>query len=449
MIESISDHQLFLLPNVNDIRAKDFPLFETKRRIYLDSTATSQEPQSVKNIMHEYRSNTIRGSNHSKNSQEARTADQDFEESRLKLSDFFNAGNYILCFTSGTTDSSNWIATRFPFEKDDLLVLTNMEHNSQIVTCRNLAHKHGVKIEYIPENVSTGQIDLEILSEVINKHRKGKILLNLVHASNVTGIINPVAEARKIIGDRGYIYLDMAQSAGHLQVDLDELDVDFAGISAHKMYGPTGVGAIFINKSKERFIPNTVSGGSAVKLVAHHITAYCDGHARFEPGTQDIEGVIEWGFAIDYLREIGMEKICAHDSALGQMFFTELLSIPQIKVLGPQEISKRGPVVTFTTSTLGMDHERIACELDKYGISVRDGCFCAHIYVSQKLGAPDLVHELRTGMMKLGLFKDMLMLPGAVRASFAFYNTPSEVTRTADVLRRILKVKRKIINRMN
>jgi cysteine desulfurase/selenocysteine lyase len=170
----------------------------------------------------------------------------------------------------------------------------------------------------------------------------------------------------------------MAQSAGHLPINLDELDVDFAGISAHKMYGPTGTGAIFINKNKERLIPNTVSGGSAVKLVAHHMTAYNDGHARFEPGTQDIEGVIEWGFVIDYLKKIGMEKIAAHDSTLGKMFFSELMCIPKINILGPQELSRRGPIVTFTTNTLGMDHERIACELDKYGISVRDGCFMFH-----------------------------------------------------------------------
>lgn len=443
MIESISDLEFSLLPNIDEIRERDFPLFEKNGRIYLDSTATSQEPQSVKNEIHEYRSSRIRGSNHSKNSFEARQAEVHFEEAREKIRLFFRASNYILCFTSGTTESSNWIATRFPFRKGDLLILTDIEHNSQIVTFRNLAARCGVIIEFIPENASNGQIDLDILNSVVKKHRGGKILINLIHASNVTGVINSVRDVRKIIGERGFIYLDMAQSAGHMPIDLDELDVDFAGISAHKMYGPTGIGAVFVNKSKERYIPNTVSGGSAVKLVSHHITAYCNGHARFEPGTQDIEGAIEWGMVIDYLSRLGIEKIGLHDSALGKMLFQELMPIPGLKILGPQEIAQRGPIITFATSVFGTDHERIAKELDKRGISVRDGCFCAHIYVSQKLGAPNFVHELRTGMMKLGLFKDLLMLPGAVRASFAFYNTREEVCKTASALREILGIDKK------
>ena len=226
MIGSISDHQLSLLPNINEIRERDFPLFERKGRIYLDSTATSQEPQTVKNAMHEYRCNTIRGSNHSKNSLEAREAENQFEEAREKLLNFFGAGNYILCFTSGTTDSSNWLATRFPFKRDDLLILTNIEHNSQLVTFRNIARVYGAKIKFIPENAITGQIDLYTLNKLVKKHKKGKILINLIHASNVTGVINPVQEVRKIIGERGFIYLDMAQSAGHMPINLDELDVD-------------------------------------------------------------------------------------------------------------------------------------------------------------------------------------------------------------------------------
>lgn len=426
------------LPNVHEIRALDFPLFDAYNRIYLDSSATTQEPQSVKNLMYDYRSHTLRGSNHSKNSTEAREANLRFEEAREKLELFFNAKNYIVAFTGGTTDSSNWLALRFPFEKDDLLILTCIEHNSQIVTARNMAQKMGAKIEYIPDNPTNGQIDLVKLHSVISNHKKGKILLNLVHSSNVTGIINPVREIRQMMGERGFIYLDMAQTAGHCPIDLDSLDVDFAGISSHKMYGPMGIGAIFINKKSNRYIPNTVSGGSAVKLVSYWFTAYAEGHARFEPGTQDIEGAIEWGLTIDYLQKIGMVNIAAHDSSLGKLFISELMTIPKIKILGPTDIKSRNSIVTFTGKTFGTDHERIACELDKQGISVRDGCFCAHIYVSSQLGAPEIVHEIRTSMMKLGVFSDLMLIPGAVRISFAFYNNVDEVYKTVETIRRIM-----------
>ncbi|NDP19767.1 MAG: aminotransferase class V-fold PLP-dependent enzyme [Paludibacter sp.] len=426
------------LANVGEIRALDFPLFDTYDRIYLDSSATTQEPQSVKKSMYNYRTQTIRGSNHSKNSMEAREANQRFEESRHKLELFFNAKNYVVAFTGGTTDSSNWTALRFPLEKGDMLILTSIEHNSQIVTARNMAQKMGAEIEYIPDNTANGQIDLKKLQSVVANHKKGKILLNLVHSSNVTGIMNPVHEIRQIMGNRGFIYLDMAQTAGHCPIDLDSLDVDFAGISSHKMYGPMGIGAIFINKKSIRHIPNTISGGSAVKLVSHWFTAYNDGVTRLEPGTQDIEGAIEWGLTIDYLQKIGMANIAAHDSALGKLFISELMTIPKIKILGPTDMKLRSSIVTFTGKAFGTDHEHLARELDKKGISVRDGCFCAHIYVSKQLGAPDLVHEIRTSMMKLGIFNDVLMLPGAVRASFAFYNNVDEVYKTAEAIRNIM-----------
>ena len=428
-----------LLPDIQEIRAVDFPLLVNTGRIYLDSTATSQEPQSVKNRMHLYRSQTIRGSNHSKNSTEAREAQYAFEEVRQKLIKFFHAQNYIVGFTGGTTDSSNWVATRFPFKRGDLLVLTDVEHNSQIVTARNMARRAGADVAYVPANARDGRIDLNALRAIVNKRKKGNILLDLVHVSNVTGIINPVKEIRNIIGKRGFIYLDMAQSAGHIPIDLDLLDIDFAGVSSHKMYGPMGIGALFINKKSERYITNCISGGSAVKLVSRWLTAYADGSARLEPGTQDLEGAIEWGYAIDYLANIGMDRIEAHDKALADYFIGELQKIKGIRIYGPPNMKNRTAVITFTGKALGMDHERIAQELDQRGISVRDGCFCAHLYVSQQLGAPAIVHEARTAMMKLGLFENLLMLPGAVRVSFAFYNTIDEAHMAVEAIGEIME----------
>ena len=426
MIAEGSAQRLFpgLLPDICEIRKKDFPLLDKLGRVYLDSAATSLEPLSVINRMHEYRMTHLRGSNHSRNSAEAKEAQERNDEARQKIQRFFNADNYIVGFTGGTTDTSNYVATRFPFEKGDSLILTDMEHNSQILTARKFAQRAGSKVAYVPVSLPDGKLDLDYLNRAVSKTDKGKILLNLVHVSNVSGIINPVKEIREILGDRGFIYLDLAQSAGQMPIHLDELDVDFAGVSSHKVYGPMGIGAIFINKKSTRYIGKNISGGSAVKLVSKWFIAHADPPASFEPGTQDLEGAIEWGFAIDYLESIGVIRIEKHDNELRKYFIGELNKINGVEILGPRDCHNRTAVVTFNIAPLGRNHEEVARKLDARGISVRDGCFCAHIYTSQLLDAPGFVHEFRTLAMKGRLVpENILMIPGAIRASFAFYNT--------------------------
>lgn len=429
-----------LLPNIDKIRSRDFPLFEKYGRIYLDSTATSQEPQSVKDKMHEYRSTHIRGSNHSKNSAEAREAQQRQEESREKLKRFFGSYNYLTGFTAGTTDSSNWVATRFPFEKGDVLVITEAEHNSQILTARNMAREKGADVYYVPVNLPDGRLDLERFRKIVSQRKKGKILLDLVHASNVSGVINPVEEIREILGNRGFIYLDMAQSAGHIPINLDKLDVDFAGLSAHKIYGPTGIGAVFINKKSQRYITNRISGGSAVDLISEWFTNSPKSQARFEPGTQNLEGVIEFGFVLDYLKEIGMDKIEAHDQEVGKYFLGQLLKIPGVNIYGPTDFKNRTSTIAFNVGSYKRkNYDKVAQELDKEGISLRDGCFCAHIYAAQLLGIPKILNDARAGLMKIGVSAELMKLPGAVRASFAFYNTPEEAYTALTKIEKIAK----------
>ncbi len=143
------------------------------------------------------------------------------------------------------------------------------------------------------------------------------------------------------------MYLDIAQSSGHVPINLDDLDVDFAGVSSHKMFGPMGIGAVFIKKGGEKILHGDISGGSAVRLVSRYAVAKADAPAKFEPGTQDIEGAIEWGFALDYLSKIGMNRIEQHDRALGQYFLAEVKKIPGITVLGPNELVDRTSVFTF------------------------------------------------------------------------------------------------------
>jgi len=430
-----------LIRNVQEIRARDFPLFDQTGRIYLDSAATSQEPDSVKDRMHEYRKTHLRGSNHSKNSEEARSAQEMNEQARRTVSDFFGAFGYHTIFTGGTTDSSNELALRFPFEKDDWLLLTEAEHNSQVCTPRKIAESKGANVEYLP-TTHDGRLDMQYLKKVAggirNAAKKRKVLFNLVHVSNVTGVVNPVREVREILGDDVMIYLDMAQSAGHIPINIHLLGADFAGISSHKMYGPTGMGALFVRTDKEKLLMDNISGGSAVRFVTKRSTIPEAAPARFEPGTQDLEGSIEWMYAIDYMNQLGMKSVEAHDTELGRYFAGELKKIRNVTVYGPSDFRDRTGVVSFNLrNPFFKTHEHVAQELDRRNISVRDGCFCTHTYTAKLMGVPEGLFEARGQVMRIGLSENLLSLPGAVRASFAFYNTLNEAYRTVQAVREI------------
>ncbi|MFH1521021.1 MAG: aminotransferase class V-fold PLP-dependent enzyme [Candidatus Micrarchaeota archaeon] len=423
-----------ILPDIEGIRKRDFPLFEKGGRIYLDSGATSQEPRTVIDRMHLFRLEHLRGSNHSKNSLEARIAQQNYDSAKEKLKRFFNAHSYDLAFTSGTTGSSNLLATRFAYDQDTLVLVTEAEHNSQIVTARNFADATGARFGVLPVN-RDGSIDLNVLEEVVRRFG-GRILLNLVHVSNVTGAVNDVKKIRELVGDQVVIYLDMAQSAGHIPINLDSLGVDFASASAHKMYGPTGIGAFFVSKRGQRYLTDLVSGGSAVHLVTAGNVAYAGSPERFEPGTQNIEGAIEWGYAVDYLSAIGMERIAAHDEELGRLFSQELAKVRGLDIYSPMSGEGRVPIFVFNSRS--HRHTDLARILDEHDISVRDGCFCAHILVSRLLGKPPEVMEL-IAVMFAASGRDASSLPGAVRASLAFYNNLHDVHRAALAINEIIE----------
>ncbi|MFA6088849.1 MAG: aminotransferase class V-fold PLP-dependent enzyme [Candidatus Woesearchaeota archaeon] len=429
-----------LNPNVYNIRANDFPLFDKLGRIYLDSTATSQEPKSVKDKIHEYKTTHIRGSNHSKNSEEARESHKQYENARQNISSFFGANNYVMGFTSGSTETSNWLGMHFPLNEGDNLILTEMEHNSQILTARHIAKKNGVNVYYVPVNKKDGSLNLDTLQEIVKKQKKGNIIMNLVHVSNFTGIINPVEKIREILGDRGFLYLDMAQSAGHIPINLDKLDVDFAGVSSHKMCGPMGMGAIFINNRSKRHIQNDISGGSAVKMVSKTFESPVDFPANIEPGTQNIEGAIEWSYAVDFLKNISMQKIELHDRELAKYFSGELSKIKSIRQYGPSDFNMRTGILPFNIGCfIRKNYDDVANYLDTKGISVRDGCFCTHIYTAKMIGLPRIVHEGRTLLLNAGISDKLLKLPGTVRASFAFYNTIEEAHKVVNAIREYAK----------
>jgi len=314
-----------------------------------------------------------------------------------------------------------------------------MEHNSQVLTARNAAKKAGADVKYVPVLLPEGRLDLEALKKIVSESNAGKILLMLVHVSNVTGVINPVSEIKKILPDNALIYLDIAQSAGHMPVSLDDLGVDFAGVSAHKMYGPMGMGAFFVKKESDKFLSNAVSGGGAVRLVGKEDVAYEVSPARFEPGTQNLEGAMEWGFAIDFLNKIGMDAIERHDRVLGEYFLSEILKIDGVEVYGPKDFEARTAVITFNIGSSGTNYQETAKKLNSKGVSVRDGCFCAHLLLPQLLGVSEALNNSRIDSIQGGADFDSLGVEGAARAAFSFYNTLSDADKGLEAIREAAK----------
>lgn len=411
---SIKEKLNAIFPEQDKIRQQDFPLLDSLNRVYLDNTATSQEPLSILKKMHQFRRYHLRGSNHSENSDEAKNYDHLVKVSREKLTHFFNASNYEAVFTKNTTESSNMVACRFPFEKDSVLIVTEMEHNSEIVTAANHIERAGGKVVYAPIT-KEGRLDLEKLDDII-KNCKCQVLLNIVHIANFTGVINPITDIKKKYGDKIFVYADLAQSGGHLPIDLNAMNVDFAGTSSHKMNGPMGMGALFIRKDRVAMLSKEIAGGGAVKRVTKEKFVYMDAPACFEPGTQDLEGIIEFGYTLDYLADLGMERIHQYDYTLSKYFHDELQKIKGIQLFGPTNFVDRTSIVSFNVHGV-YSHHAMARALNDRKISVRNGCFCAHIYVAKMVGlSEEEYHRL--------VDQDVSYeeLPGAVRASFSFYN---------------------------
>jgi cysteine desulfurase / selenocysteine lyase len=422
-----------IFPDQSSIREKDFPLLNKLNRVYLDNTATSQEPLSVIKRMDRFRKTNLRGSNHSENSDEALRYDREVKEVRIKVSNFFHANNYCTVFTKNTTESSNFIACRFPFTKNSTLIVTEMEHNSEIVTSANCALNSGSSVEYAPIDFN-GLLDLNMLDKMISKS-KGIVLFNIVHIANFTGVINPIKEIKKIYGDKIFIYADLAQSGGHLPINLDEMNVDFAGTSSHKMNGPMGMGALFIRKDRVDMLSKEIAGGGAVKRVTKEKFIYMDSPACFEPGTQDLEGIIEFGYTVDYLKKIGMDKIHKYDYVLSKYFFDNIRKIKNVILYGPDDFTNRSVIVPFNIKSI-YSHNQVARLLNKKGISVRNGCFCAHIYVAKMIGLTD--EEYIDIVNKDLSHEDM---PGTVRISFSFYNDLNDIHHTLNAIEDIANQK--------
>ena len=390
--------------NINEIR-KDFPILQRETSngvplVYLDSTATSQKPLAVIEAMNAYyrRSNAnIHRGVHTL----AEEATAMYEEAREKIAKFINAPSARqVIYTRNTTESINLVAhtwARANLKAGDLVILTEMEHHSNLVPWHMLQTERGIELDFIPVT-DDGLLDLDAYRKIL---ARGPKLVSFTHMSNVLGTVNPAAEIIRLAHEAGAITLvDGAQSVPHLKVDVQALNADFLAFSAHKMCGPTGIGALYGKADLLEKMPPFLGGGDMIKEVKLRSFRPNTLPHKFEAGTPAIAEAVGFGAAVDYLTAVGMDNVTAHEHKITGYALERLEEIPGVKVFGP-DVQHKGGVAAFTLE--GVHPHDVAQILDKDGIAVRAGHHCAQP-----------LHE------KFGI-------PATSRASFYLYNTKEEV----------------------
>jgi cysteine desulfurase/selenocysteine lyase len=389
--------------DVTEIR-KEFPILHRQVNgqplVYLDNAATSQTPRQVIDTIVDYYSrynaNIHRGVHTL--SQEATDA---YEQARIKIQKHFNAAHaHEIIMTSGTTEGINLVAQGFTgfLEAGDEIWVSAMEHHSNIVPWQMLCDRTGARLRVIPMN-EEGSLILEPFKKALSDRTK---LVFCNHVSNALGTVNPIEEIIQMAHSAGAaVLIDGAQAAPHLRADVQELDVDFYTVSAHKLYGPTGVGALYAKEGWLKKLPPYQGGGEMISEVTFEKTTYADLPHKFEAGTPNICGGIAFGAALDYLNGIGMGQIAAHESELLAYATESLLGIEGLKIYG--QANRKTAVISFNLE--GIHPYDVGTLLDKMGIAVRTGHHCAQPVM------------------------DFYKIPGTVRASFSFYNTRQEVDR--------------------
>ncbi len=383
----------------------DFPILEREvhpgvKLVYLDSTASSQKPQQVIEAMDVYyrRSNAnIHRGVHTL----AEEATGLYENARERIAAFIGAGSAEeLVFTRNTTESINLVAYTWGrkfLQRGDIILLTEMEHHSNIVPWQILAAEKGLVIRYIPITPDY-RFDMDAYMNLLNLRPR---LVAFTQMSNVLGTITPAKEIIRLAHEAGAVALvDGAQSVPHLGVNVLDLDVDFLAFSAHKMCGPTGIGALYGKKALLDAMPPFLGGGDMIKKVTFEGFKPNDLPHKFEAGTPSIAEGVGFGAAVDYLTSVGMDAVYAHECQLTAYALEQIQAVPGLQVYGPSADFKGG-VVSFTME--GIHPHDVAALLDRNGIAVRAGHHCA-MPLHQKLN-----------------------LPATTRASFYLYNTHAEV----------------------
>ena len=395
---------------------QDFPILDIKVNdkplIFLDNAASSQMPKQVMARWERYQSSQ-HANIHRAVHYLSETATAEYESARRKLQAFINAREKReVIFTSGTTESINLVAHgwgRKFLQAGDEIILTTLEHHSNIVPWQMVADEKGAKIRVVPI-FDNGELDVAAYKKLFNSRTK---IACFTHVSNALGTINPVREMIAIARKHGVVTLvDGAQAAPHLKVDVQALDCDFYAFSGHKLCGPTGIGVLYGKAALLEAMQPFKGGGDMILSVTFEKTTYAPIPAKFEAGTPPIAAAITLGAAVDYLTEIGMDRIAAHETDLLDYATAEVTRLPGVRIIGTAE--KKAAVLSFAIE--GVHPHDVGTLLNEDGVAIRTGHHCAQPVMQR--------------------FK----VPATSRASFAFYNTMAEVDALVASIRRVQKV---------
>jgi cysteine desulfurase/selenocysteine lyase len=395
---------------------EDFPILKEqvhgKPLVYLDNAATTQKPRAVMEAEQRFYltqcSNIHRGVHHL--SEEATRA---YEDVRVKVQRFLNAAEAReIIFVRGTTEAINLVANTYGrknIQAGDEVLITAMEHHSNIVPWQMLCEEKGAILRVAPVN-DHGEILLEEFEKLLNPRTR---FVAVVHVSNVLGTINPVAEIVKLVHRWNIpVLLDGAQAAAHLKVDVRALDCDFYTLSAHKLYGPTGVGVLYGKAALLAAMPPYQGGGDMISSVSFAKTTYNVIPHKFEAGTPNIAGTIGLGAALDYVNGLGLEAVGAHEHELLAYATQALNRIPGLRLIGTAK--EKAAVLSFVLD--GLHPHDVGTVLDQEGIAVRTGHHCAQPLM------------------------DRFSVPATTRASLALYNTKEEIDALVKGIQKVKEI---------
>ncbi len=387
--------------DINKIR-EQFPILSrevnNKGLVYFDNGATTQKPQSVIDAEHLYYSNENSNVHRGVHFLSGLATDK-FEATRNTIQQFVNAkSSHEVIFTKGTTDAINLLANgyRSLLNKGDEVIISEMEHHSNIVPWQMCCEISGASLKVVPIT-DEGALDIEAFKKLITKNTK---LVALTHISNALGTINPIEQIIDLSHSVGAkVMIDGAQAASHIALDVQELDVDYYCFSAHKMYGPTGVGILYGKEDLLTLLPPYQGGGEMIKEVSFEKTTYACLPHKFEAGTPNIAGVIAFKAAIDFISDLGVDNIATHEDELLHYATAELLKIEGLKIFGTA--NKKSAIISFNIE--GLHPYDIGMIVDKMGIAIRTGHHCTQPIMKR------------------------FNIPGTARMSFAVYNTKAEI----------------------
>ncbi|MHA8106041.1 cysteine desulfurase [Aquirufa sp. 5-AUSEE-100C1] len=393
---------------------KDFPILDQSVNgaplVYFDNAATTQKPQLVMDALQHYytkdNANIHRGLHTL-----AERATTGYELTRKKLAEFLHApSSDQIIFTSGTTAGINLVAQTFGranFKTGDVILVSNLEHHSNIVPWQMIAQETGAVVQVIPVD-DLGVLDIAAYQFLLSEKVK---LVAVNHVSNAIGTINPIKQMIELAHQVGAkVLIDGAQSVAHFEIDVQEYDMDFLAFSAHKLFGPTGVGVLYGKRELLEAMPPYQGGGEMIKEVSFSGTTYNELPYKFEAGTPNIADVYAFGFALDYLKSLPKNAVWDQEKALLDYATQQLSQIDGLRIVG--EAPEKIAVVSFVID--GVHPQDIGVLLDKFGVAIRTGHHCAQPLMAR--------YEL----------------VGTCRASFAFYNTKEEIDLFVKALKRCI-----------